>query len=460
MIPYINLATDIHFWNMSDPKDVRQIGPQEFARRNNYLCRHVETRKNVLDIHGRSEETKFTKWSTRQLEWLVAVCRTKRLKKLIYGDTPQCAVTAKEIAQRYPIEAEKLRLTPFDLGTYSGISHSALRETNPETAAAMERFRYRVASYAESGLPRIAAAEQLSKEITRWHSQWQQVVTEDTLFVLSNSLIVKVANFLQGILPKHRSYRNIGIANAGILDMEKWSPDCPQWPDVTRETLHTTLGDMVIAEFIPKASPYSYAVAIAYPGVFGSSRFGPYNLFNRMARALSSYGILTVVVDPIGSGEALPVHRSSATELKSFAELERRYDAWAKRIVMAHSLSANFLGLFEGFQDARKVLISPILDVHRRRAAWGISGATMTRHGLSFSNDLWEDMSLVKGDARDNVEAFFGSCDNYVDHRLASEFFEPSRVTIIEGAGHNYAEGSTSNILIEKVVESTVSHVW
>ena len=168
----------------------------EFSDNNNYICRHIATDKNELNIHGRSSKTKRGRWAETQLTQLETFCKEKGIRSIQYGDTPQCSITADLICRRTGLQRSLLNLQPFDLGEFAGLSHLDLLTKNRHLGLALERFRYRVSSYADSGLANFSDPADLTLQIRSWLEELQRTGPSDTLFVLSNSLIVKTVNAL------------------------------------------------------------------------------------------------------------------------------------------------------------------------------------------------------------------------------------------------------------------------
>lgn len=424
---------------------------------NLHIARHVETNKNRLGIHGHSSNCDPTEWTENQYLYLINYCKKNNIKKIIYAQTSQCKLTSNTLTKALGLNETECNLKPIDLKEFSGMSQKDLYFKNHDLARAMEQFRYRVLSYKETSLSKLTSPEILSSELLKW-DQNHGVIDENTLLILSSSLIVKIANLYHGILPSSLKYKNIGVANSGIVNLNEWHPDKLQWPDVSHKKINTILGNVILTEYFPTISPYKEIVIIIYPGIFGSSRFGPYNLFNRLARKLANYGFKSILFDPIGSGESTPLYRSLETELTSINSIISKYNGTSKIVFCAHSLSANIINKYVVAPKIRKFLIAPILDIPSRREAWNVSKGDFVRHGLVFAPDFWLDDSLDKFNEFNETEYFFGSHDKYVK---SENFINNKRINhIIKNAGHNFSEGNTSNILIEKILSRTINYFW
>jgi len=432
----------------------------KFTGNNIHIARHVETRKNTLDIHGASNECNPTRWTEYQISALCRYIEKHGIKKIISCSTAQCIYTSNALKLMLDIDVIDLGLSPINLGEYAGLSHSEFRKKNSCLANAMELFRYRVLPYNKTTLTKLSDPNMMAKEIYDWWIRRGQYHASDVIYILSNSLIVKLVNFFQNILPNSDRYLNIGFANGATISLDGWDFNKEQWPAVNHKTLVTNRGDVIACEFIPKLSMFNNVTALIYPGIFGSSRFGPYNLFNRMARKFSDYGIKSIVFDPIGSGEATPIYRSTETELASLLAVINYYGKSNSLALCAHSLSANLLYKHISSTKIYKYLIAPIIDIDVRRAAWDIEGENMIRHGLEFSTDLWDDYRLASFGNDINVDFYFGTSDRYVDYHQIDGIIGKERIHFIDGAGHNFSEGDTSNVLIQQMLEDILKYSW
>lgn len=422
---------------------------------NLHIARHVETSKNILDIHGVSNECRPTKLTEKQLYLLSKYIGENDIKQIITASTAQCLYTSSALKSMLSIDVVELGLSPIDLGMYAGLSHEAFREKNRRLAYSMELFRYRVLPYNKTSLVELSDPTVMSKEICNWWSTMGNQFANDSIFILSNSLIVKLANMSHGILPVDDNYFNIGFTNGAATPIDEINIDRVQWPEVNHRKVKTAYGEVIIAEFEPKISLFEKITLVIYPGIFGCARFGPYNLFNRMARKFAEHGIRSALFDPIGSGEALPFFRSIETEFESLNSVVNYYKGSGRLSLCAHSLSANILYKYISEPSMHKYLIAPILDIDSRKAAWNVEGKKMKKHGIEFSSDFWDDKSLASFKDDDSIDFYFGTSDQYVDHRMIKDMVKVKKenIHLITGAGHNFSEGDTSNMLINMILE-------
>lgn len=427
---------------------------------NCHLARHVETSKNELGLHGKSNEAKPTKWTEYQIQYLVNYCKKFEIQKIFYASTIQCLYTSNRLSKLLGIDIFKLGLEPINLGKFSGLSHMKLIESNISIARAMEIFRFRISSFKDTDLVDISSPQVERQIITNWLANQKKEKFNDSLIVLSSSLLVKLGNLRYNILPDLKSYKNIGVSNAGIIDFTKWSPKKNQWPLVIHKNISTKNGNIVLAEYYPTISPYNTMVVIIYPGIFGSSRFGPYNLFNRLARELADKGIRSVIFDSIGSGEALPCYRSMETELFSLNKVVSYYQKRGSITICAHSLSANIVNRYLNVFNIKKILIAPLLDIILRKEACDINDGHIFRHGLFFSDDFLKSEELQDFSNSINTEFIFGTSDHYVNYRQFALKDVISKFHLINDAGHNFSEGNSSNQLIDLITTIIKNNFW
>ena len=428
---------------------------------NCHLVRHVETYKNNGDIHGKNADCRPTNFTEAQLSFLEHYCVEKKLKRVLVAPTAQCKLSGDHLVVRSGLELVPLGLNPIDLGMFAGLSHYELRKQDPKFARAMEQFRYRLAPFNKTALVEISDPRKMTNDIMSWSSMQKREDFDDSLVILSNSLLVELLNWNYGIVPESDRYFNIGVANAGIIQCAQWSPDVIQWPSVVHKTITSPYGEIIMAEYVPKISPYDSLTAVIHPGIFGGLRFGPYNLFNRLARRLADQGIRSVVFDAAGSGESVPIFRSMETELSSLNAVIDQYTG-SQIALCAHSLSANIAGHFIHKRNVRKYLIAPILNFQFTRSAWkmNINRDEMSKHGLLFSSDFWDDNKLQCFTDIKDAEYFFGSEDAYVDHGSFLDSRTDKVVFIVNGAGHNFIEENTSNDLIRLIESRILNWFW
>jgi hypothetical protein len=427
---------------------------------NCHFARHVETSKNALGLHGNCDEINPTQWTDRQIHYLVNYCKDNNLKNIFFGSTKQCEYTANKLSELLNVNKLPLELEPIDLKEFSGLSHHQLIASNPELARAMELFRFRIASFKETNLTKISDPLTETEKLLEWKRNQTLDKFHDALCICTSSLLVKIANLNCDVLPNMDFYKNIGVANAGIIDFNKWSPHINQWPKIEYKSISTPYGNLVLAEYLPTISPYNTITTIIYPGTFGASRFGPYNLFNRLARTLAEKGIRAIVCDPIGSGESEPCYRSLETELVSIDAIISEYIKHGPLAICAHSLSANLIHKHVSSINVKKYLLSPLLDMVQRHVEWNAEGTEIFRHGLLYSTDFLVDDSYQDFSHATNSEFFFGTNDQYVD---CSQFIQKnyhSKCHVIQKAGHNFSEGNSSNELISLLVDRIINYFW
>jgi broad specificity phosphatase PhoE len=120
------------------------------APRRIVLMRHLETEKNVRDIHGYSSRSAITESGQVQASRIANQIRSGaigRLKAVTSVPTPQAIASAELIAgiSGLPYEGS-ISLKAVDLGVASGYSNDELRATHPDAFRALDLFRSRVLS--------------------------------------------------------------------------------------------------------------------------------------------------------------------------------------------------------------------------------------------------------------------------------------------------------------------------
>jgi hypothetical protein len=422
----------------------------EFFGKNVHIARHVETSKNLLGLHGQSAECSVSTNTSIQLNFLIRYIQSHGIKRVIFGKTKQCEFTSNCLASSLDVEQHALEITPFSMGEYSGLAHKQLREKNLNLSIAMEQFRYRALPYNQTALISLDDPDAMSEEILSWSENIPESFLNDSIYILSSSLINKVLNFSKGILPNSNLYLNIGFETAGAINIHSWCNSAKQWPYIEHKTLKTKLGSVVLAEHEPTLSMFKSSTVVIYPGVFGSSRYGPYNLFNRLAKKLAYMGIRCVLFDPIGSGESSDIYRSLETDIESVNAVINHYSDSKYLTICAHSISANIISNHYSDTTFKKHFISPLLNISKLKCLWKVTDEPFSRHGLSFSENLLNGLEIREND---DTTYYFGTIDEYVDLAYINHFARNAQINIFEKAGHNFSEDDTSIDLITSISE-------
>lgn len=423
----------------------------DFFGKNVHIARHVETNKNVLGIHGSSDECLMSEHTVKQLHWLARYIQSNNIKRVVFGKTKQCEFTATWLTKQLNIENHALEIAPFSMGSYAGLTHTQLRERNLSLSIAMEQFRYRILPYKKTLLTELDNPESMSEEILSWSESVPKTFLNDSIYILSSSLINKLLNFSKGVLPNSDFYFNIGFDTACAINIHSWSNSKKQWPYIEHKNLTTRLGNIVVAEHKPTLSVFKKSMVIIYPGVFGCSRFGPYNLFNRLAKKLALMGIKCIVFDPIGSGESSDIYRSLETEVESLNAVLENYSRSHSLTICAHSISANIVSRHNFNAVLKRHFISPLLNISKLKRLWEVTDKPFSRHGLNFSESLLDGLRMQE---KSNTTYYFGTNDEYVDLSQINALSRSAQVNVFEQAGHNFSEMNTSIDLITSISEN------
>lgn len=423
----------------------------DFFGENVHIARHVETNKNVLGIHGSSDECSMAEHTVKQLHWLTRYIQSHNIKRVIFGKTKQCEFTSYWLAKSLNIEQHAFEIAPFNMGNYAGLTHTQLRERNFSLSIAMEQFRYRILPYKQTLLTELDNPDSMSEELMLWSEKVPKTFLNDSIYILSSSLINKLLNFSKGVLPNSNFYFNIGFDTAFAINIHSWRNSKKQWPYIEHKTLTTRLGNIIVAEHKPILSMFKNSTVIIYPGVFGCSRFGPYNLFNRLAKRLALMGIKCIVFDPIGSGESSDIYRSLETEVESLSAIVKKYSRSKYLTICAHSISANIVSRHYFKNELMMHFISPVLHISKLTELWGVTNEPFSRHGLRFSESLLAGLRMKQNI---NTTYYFGANDEYVDLAQIDDLSRNAEVNILEHAGHNFSEADTSIDLISLISEN------
>ena len=430
-----------------------------FFPKTTYLARHVETSKNILKLHGTSQECAPTPNSQSQIEYLINFCQNNLIKKVYSAKTAQCKFTSHLICKKLNINYIELDVPPINLGKMSGLDHNELMKNNIELARGMEQFRFRISSFNNSNLAKFFCQEMLTNEIKKWESTINPSKFANSLLILSNSLLVKLYNLNINLFPNQNQYMNIGVANAGIVRLYDENSMREQWPNVISKQLSTKYGTINFSEYISTISPYSDLIVIIYPGVFGASRFGPYNLFNRMARELAEFGIRCILFDPLGSGESTPVIRSIETEMISINAIINHFSV-NKLCLCAHSLSGNITNKLRN-NKLKKILIAPVLPPNDIQPQISFINEKLCNiHGMIFDKDLLENNALYNFPENEDIDYYYGTKDKYVSLNKIKDFSKNNKVHIIKDADHNFSIKNSSNHLINKIIRDISKYYW
>ncbi|MBX7266932.1 alpha/beta fold hydrolase [Micromonospora sp. Llam7] len=425
------------------------------------LARHVETEKNLRDIHGASGLASVTLRGQDQVAHLARTLRSRAvtLTAVVATPTPQAVSSARLIAGelQLPYEGE-LGLPAVHLGVAAGLSTAELRSAHPQAHRSIDLFRARVISAAELEIPASEAAKDLEKRLVGWWRTEGRKRCRDRLVVGSNSTVLMISHLLNGVLPTDSRYRYLatpnGTARMWREEADGWRavPAFPQqsWPDVEQLRISSPDGAVAVTRHVPSWAA-SRRTVILIPGYFGSSRHGPYGLYNRLARAWSWQGFETLTVDPLGSGDSTPVFRDFTSEVRSIEIVSE----WASRhgsslLLVGHSMGgATALRARDqaGAENwlvwclaplCRLVDLSRVFLRGRQLDELHRTGRTY-RHGLELRRDMIDESGAAwDAHCKDVDGVWLGGADQYTAG-MDLTAIPTARVRVIEGADHNFS---------------------
>ncbi len=395
-------------------------------------------------------------------------------KAIAAVDTAQAIATGLEISRMSGVQFERvLSLQPVGLGVADGLSNAELRQLHPQAFEALDRFRSRVISAAELEIPDAEGATNVRARLDRWWEAEGAHALPNRLIVGSNSTILMLAHRLCGTDPTSAGYRCLRVPNATLrtwVEIDgQWVLEgedlARSWPDRGMHFVSTRLGLVACTEHFPSWAPTTTALAVV-PGYFGSSRHGPYGLYNRLARAWAELGHRTVTLDPLGSGDSSDVQRTFASEVESVVAVGRQLLERAGRLVLVgHSLgTATVLAAREALgAEGGDVLVwglAPLVSFED--VALGFftptqlaeldQFGTTTRHGLALSRAFIEDAERNWFALKDRLDAaWVGDADPYITAEVIARI-PNCALSYVPGADHNFSATGNVEVLSEETL--------
>jgi broad specificity phosphatase PhoE len=425
--------------------------------------RHLETEKNVHHIHGYSSRSAITESGQVQASRIANQITSGgigKLRAVASVPTPQAIESAKLIAgiSGLPYEGS-IGLKAVDLGVASGYSNDELRAAHPDAFRALDLFRSRVISAADLRIPGCETSQQIERRLLEWWAAGGDARCIDRLVVCSNSTILILAHFLNGVLPTSPQYKFLATPNgtwsawseAGeVWVAEKTRSRKGSWPDLQVTYLPCDLGRVAITRHFPSWVPQDTGVVVV-PGYFGSSRHGPYGLYSRLAASWAYEGFETITLDPLGSGDSSPIFRNFESEIVSVVtateELSRRV---SNIIIVGHSMgAATALAARERISSssckvwglAPLCKFSDLADIFltsQHQEELLRTGRTF-RHGLELRKDIIEDSTDAWDRLHSSIDAvWIADADPYTS-TVDLSAVAADRVSRIVGADHNFS---------------------
>ncbi|MFG1779956.1 alpha/beta fold hydrolase [Micromonospora sp. NPDC049048] len=437
------------------------------------LARHVETEKNLRDIHGTSDLATPTAQGQQQAVRLARAIRADAggVTAVVATPTAQAVASAHLIAAELGVPYEgEISLPAIDLGVAAGLSTAQLRNTHPEAHRSLDRFRARAISAADLVIPGGETACDLERRLVAWWQQGGLDRCRNRLVVGSNSTVLMLAHLLNGILPTDSRYRYLATPNGTARmwhgDGDAWSavPAFPRdsWPDVDQLRITSPDGAVAVTRHAPSWAPSRRSI-IVVPGYFGSSRHGPYGLYNRLARHWAWQGFETLTIDPLGSGDSTPVYRDFTSEVRSVEIVAE----WASPhssslLLVGHSMGgATALRAREraGGQNWLVWCLAPLcrlVDLARVfLPEWQLDELARTgrtfRHGLELRREMIDESGAAWEALSTGVDRVWLAGDDQYTAGMDLTPIPPERRQVIEGADHNFS----TNGCLPRLLEST-----
>ncbi|MGC4857152.1 alpha/beta fold hydrolase [Micromonospora sp. DT4] len=434
------------------------------------LARHLETEKNLLDIHGTSELESITAHGHEQAVRLTDTIRasTAPLTAVVATPTPQAVASARLLAAALDLPYEgELALSAVGLGAAAGLSTAELRRVEPEAHQSLDLFRARVISAAELRIPGCETAGEIERRLVAWWRAEGRERCRNRLVVGSSSTVLMITHLLNGVLPTDSRYRYLATPNGTARmwrgETDEWTamPAFPadSWPDVEQLRLPSPYGAVAVTRHAASWAA-SRRTIVVIPGYFGSSRHGPYGLYNRLARAWAWQGFETLTVDPLGSGDSTPVFRDFTSEVRSVEVVGE----WAARrgssvLLVGHSMGgATALRARDGAgaNDWLVWCLAPLcrlVDLARVfLPATQIDELNRTgrtyRHGLELRRDMIDESGAAwDAHCKDVDGVWLAGADQYTAGMDLSAI-PADRAHVVAGADHNFSTNDSLRRLL------------
>lgn len=458
-----------------------QIGSAPTAGRVIALARHVETAKNLANVHGRSSLTALTpkgEVQARRLSDQVTRQTGVRLDGVWATSTAQAVGSAKLVADLAGLPyLGELGLAPVDIGIAAGLSSDELRRAHPAAFRSLDLFRARAVSGSELTLPGAETAAVLASRLSRWWAAEGAAQCPNRLVVGSSSTVLMLAHHLNGVSPLMPGYRYLPTPNGSLRiwhdEGDGWRAGQPfprrLWPEVDIRHLRSANGSSVaISHHWPSWVAKDRAIVIV-PGYFGSSRHGPYGLYSRLARTWAWAGHPSVTVDPLGSGDSSPVYRDFDSEVESIEVASR----WMLRqssslLLVGHSMgSATALearARLPGI-DCQVWCLAPLCrmtDLSRaffdaQQLAELLRSGRTTRHGLELRQDMIDGAERAwEQEAHSADRIWLADADPYA-RDVDLPIHASDRIHVIAGADHNFSTNDSADSLTRSTVDTLES---
>ncbi|WP_169316730.1 alpha/beta fold hydrolase [Actinacidiphila oryziradicis] len=441
------------------------------------LARHVETDKNLLDVHGNSDLDTITPRGHEQATRLAQRLTSGTLSTptgIVATPTPQAITSAELLSELLGIPYEgELSLTPINLGEAAGRSNAELRTALPQAFASLDLFRNRVISASELRILEAETASIAEARLLKWWADEGRSRCPGRLIVGSNSTVLMISHLLNGILPSDPRYRYLGVPNGSFRswrgNADRWTPTpafaAHTWPDVQVTRLPSRSGSVAITHSRPSWAPRSRGIIIV-PGYFGSSRHGPYGLYSRLARAWAWEGYETVCLDPLGSGDSSSVFRTFDTEVESVETVS----AWLVEQVESLVIVGHSMGGATALQASHNAsrstdavwCLAPLCRLDDLSRAFFspaqldelLATGRTHRHGLELRMDLVEEAGTAwDRHNRSAAALWLAGADPYTQG-MSFPGVPPERLRTVPEADHNFSTNGSARHLVESTTRA------
>lgn len=435
------------------------------------LARHIETEKNIKDIHGKCNLDNPTEQGCRQARRLAHRIQSMpeiAISGIVSTKTKQAIKTARILSDLLNVDYEgELDLLPYDIGVASGISNEDLRRKHRDSFISLSKFRARLIDAKKlqvDGAEDILSVE--SRLINWWNRESKRCLNK--LTIGSNSTVLMLSHLLDGILPTSNRYKFLGIPNGTMrcwrLDekLSQWSPQYlpseKSWPEISLKFIPSFSGELAATFFHPGWDAKKTAIIIV-PGYFGSSRHGPYGLYTRLARQWSYNGFMCATYDPIGSGESSQIYRDFDTEVESAVAIAKIIFKTHKKVIfVGHSMgAAAALKASEKFKpNSETWCFAPICNLdeladtffNERQLKELLKIGSTLRHGLKLELEMIEKASNAWVSLENEISVvFIAGDDPYTKNQRKIEI-PLSRQYIIEKADHNFSNNDNISAIL------------
>ncbi len=446
------------------------------------LARHIETEKNLQDIHGTCSLDNPTELGIRQAERLASRIRAIKdivLDGVVSTQTRQALKTAKILAELLHVDfLGELDLLPYNIGVASGLSNKKLRTLHRDSFISLSKFRARLI---DAKSLQVKGAENVLKVENRLLEWWKkdQKKCSNKLIIGSNSTVLMLSHMLDGILPTSDNYKFLGTPNGTMRywcqdnNFNHWRAQHPSsstsWPEVSLKYVQTKLGNLAASFFHPGWDVKDTAIVVV-PGYFGSSRHGPYGLYTRLARYWSYNGFLSVTYDPLGSGESSPVYRDFETEVESVVSIAKTILSTHKKVIyVGHSMGVSAaLKAASQFPSCSKTwCFAPLCKLEdladhffnkSQVQELKMCGSTL-RHGLGLDLEMIEKASKAWSKYEKNISVVFVAGNDPYTKNQPRVKIPLSNQYVIENADHNFSHNDNfsqilnimTNLLFEEI---------